>query len=510
MLGNWVQETTSTSGTGIMTLVAVADQTEFIDAVAEGIVVDYAIIDDNGNKEVGRGTTGASKTLARTTVLATLVSGVYDNSSPAAITLSGSATVYLTIAAENIVDKYDAQITNHLIKTGADLRGTATDNHVNLSSGTTYTGTAAQAYDFITIGGGVDNTAIREYGTIGGGRGNILGINSNYAFIGGGYLNKVNTNAAYAVVGGGLVCIAQGSSSVVGGGESNTAKNAWSTISGGNNCITGGNYATVVGGRGNRAQHTHSVAMGGGSYTRETFDLVLGATDTITPDVLNNTIRFQGTGGNILMDGTVSTPEADIGEMLEWVDGNENNEDRIGFLVSLLKGKIKIGNENPVGIISATASLVGNAAPNKWQGIYLRDEWKRKLYDEYELLEWLGDDGRPEHVYRNSDGIFFDEYPQPTSPDGIKTIKQIPDDYNIEIIKVRRMNPDFDISRKYIPRADRKEWSIIGVNGLILARASSKIKTWKVDSLPDGTFVDGTTYNVTSKISDKIIEVFYK
>lgn len=89
---NLVKATTTTTGTGTLTLSAMTGWALFSAAYADGQVVPYAI--ENGdNKEVGLGTVGASNTLARTTVLATLVSGTYDDTSPVAISLTGNSTV---------------------------------------------------------------------------------------------------------------------------------------------------------------------------------------------------------------------------------------------------------------------------------------------------------------------------------------------------------------------------------------------------------------------------------
>lgn len=96
---NGVYETTTTSGTGTVTLSAVTGRPRFSDA-GVGALVPYAI-KDGSNWEWGMGTVGASNTLARSIVTATYVSGSYDNTSPAAITLSGSAAdVYLANIAE--------------------------------------------------------------------------------------------------------------------------------------------------------------------------------------------------------------------------------------------------------------------------------------------------------------------------------------------------------------------------------------------------------------------------
>lgn len=96
---NGIYETTTTSGTGTLTLSAVTGRPRFADAGLNALVP-YAIKDGN-NWEWGMGTASASNTLARSLVMATYVSGVYDETSPVAITLSGSAAdVYLAPNAD--------------------------------------------------------------------------------------------------------------------------------------------------------------------------------------------------------------------------------------------------------------------------------------------------------------------------------------------------------------------------------------------------------------------------
>ena len=93
---NWVQETTVTAGTGTITL-AGADTgfVAFTQVFTDQSVVVYAI--ENGdNRENGIGTfTTSGTTLARTFVRETLVGGVFDDTAPSAITLSGTSIVYL-------------------------------------------------------------------------------------------------------------------------------------------------------------------------------------------------------------------------------------------------------------------------------------------------------------------------------------------------------------------------------------------------------------------------------
>ena len=103
---NLVKEATATTGTGTLTLAALTGWARFADAYTVGQVVPYAI-ENGANKEVGLGTVGASNTLARTTVLATLVGGVYDDTSPTAITLAGESTIF----SGPLVELFDASET---------------------------------------------------------------------------------------------------------------------------------------------------------------------------------------------------------------------------------------------------------------------------------------------------------------------------------------------------------------------------------------------------------------
>ena len=103
-LANWVRQKTATTGTGTITLgsavdgyVAVGDQFADADEV-------YYTISDGFNRENGIGVyTASGTTLTRATVLETLVSGVFDNTSPTAITLSGNAVVSVTATTNGLL-----------------------------------------------------------------------------------------------------------------------------------------------------------------------------------------------------------------------------------------------------------------------------------------------------------------------------------------------------------------------------------------------------------------------
>lgn len=92
LFADLVAETTATAGTGTLTLAQLAGFARFSDRFSINDLVYYAIR-NGANWEVGKGTVGAANTLARTTPLFTLVAGVADATTPAAITLAGSSIV---------------------------------------------------------------------------------------------------------------------------------------------------------------------------------------------------------------------------------------------------------------------------------------------------------------------------------------------------------------------------------------------------------------------------------
>ena len=139
---NRVWMSTATTGTGTITLGTA--QTGYITFAQGGIAdassVTYTIIDGN-NFEVGRGTyTSSGTTLSRDTVLVSLISGT---SGTTKLTLSGTATVFITTVAE------DTQA----------LSGMFYENNITLTSNYTIT-TSKNAGTFgpVTINSGVTVT----------------------------------------------------------------------------------------------------------------------------------------------------------------------------------------------------------------------------------------------------------------------------------------------------------------------------------------------------------------
>lgn len=105
MLSNWVKATTTTTGTGTLTLSAVSGYPLPADARALGTLVQYSILASNGDKEAGIGRIAAGGTLERVAVTGTWVSGTYNGTPSAAITLpSGTHEVILGLTSASVFE----------------------------------------------------------------------------------------------------------------------------------------------------------------------------------------------------------------------------------------------------------------------------------------------------------------------------------------------------------------------------------------------------------------------
>lgn len=90
MLGNWIKQTTTSTGTGNLTLAAVTGFPQFTDQFATTDYFYYTILNDADGTpiESGIGHLSSSTLLVRDRPLATFVSGTYSDADPTAATLA--------------------------------------------------------------------------------------------------------------------------------------------------------------------------------------------------------------------------------------------------------------------------------------------------------------------------------------------------------------------------------------------------------------------------------------
>ena len=202
--------------------------------------------------------------------------------------------------------------------------------------------------------------------------------------------------------------------------------NPINSLHSGTNCST--NYAhTYAFGEGLSASNANQFLVG--SYNNNNYShwndkplMIIGAGSSSSR---RTTFISQKDTGNLLIAGNLQQNNGcDFAEYFEWADGNPNNEDRVGYMVSTDGEKLIIATtiEDCIGVVTGTGAFIGDAASVEWKDRFLRDEWGRVLTEEV----------------------------------------------NGEIKQIE--NPNYDPEREYIPRMYRKEWSPVGLVGRVYTR----------------------------------------
>jgi hypothetical protein len=190
--------------------------------------------------------------------------------------------------------------------------------------------------------------------------------------------------------------------------------------------------------------------------------------------------------GNATFAGAVTGSGADYAEYFEWQDGNPQNEDRIGYMVTLCGDKIRLANSTDelLGVVSATAMVIGDNSEWEWQGKYLFDDFGRPITEMKEdFMERRNEKGEIEKI-----SLGF-------SPHKV-------------------LNPLYDESKKYECRANRPEWSTIGLFGKLHIRDDGSCLSGcyaKVGGNGIATFsAEKTNIYVMRRVSQNVVLAFMK
>lgn len=256
------------------------------------------------------------------------------------------------------------------------------------------------------------------------------------------------------------------------------------------------------------ANGENSFSMGKGTIAKGSNQFASGAYNiedtantyaTIVGNGVNNDNRANAYtldwSGNAVFAGTVSNSGSDYAEYFEWTDGNENAEDRIGYIVTLDGDKIKKANpaDDILGIISGTMTVLGDDAAWNWRGKYLRDEFGRIQYHfvDKDIIE-------PRR-------IIDEETQKITWEDVIVGTKQV-----LQPI----INPEYNTQEQYVSRKDRKEWDAVGMLGKLYVRDDS---TCQVNGYAKcgangvaTASTEQTNMRVLKRINDNVIRVILK
>lgn len=197
-------------------------------------------------------------------------------------------------------------------------------------------------------------------------------------------------------------------------------------------------------------------------------------------------IAYLSSDGYINAKGIKAYNGADYAELLEWIDQNEEMEDRRGLFVAFDEEdskKIKIANSSDevIGIISATPSVIGNCAEMEWSKKYLTDPFGIQITQEVEISEQMLEDGTVVEAHTEIQPI---------------------------------LNPEYDPKIEYIPRAQRPEWAVVGFLGQLVVCDDGTCEVGKYCVCGEGgkaTASEGRNgWRVLERIDESHIKVFFK
>ncbi|GAB5389529.1 MAG: hypothetical protein Alpg2KO_24970 [Alphaproteobacteria bacterium] len=173
--------------------------------------------------------------------------------------------------------------------------------------------------------------------------------------------------------------------------------------------------------------------------------------------------------GDATCDGSFTGGGADYAEPFEWTDGNASKQDRIGLPVIMENGKVRVATSDDdsaqiIGVVTATPTLIGDAAPLSWQGRFLKDDYGRYELETVDVVEWEDEDGK------------LHSYAVDTIPDGLSA----PEAAERRQITRQKLNPIWDPKQPYVPRLKRDEWDAIGLLGKLRLKADSPVNpAWR-------------------------------
>lgn len=251
-------------------------------------------------------------------------------------------------------------------------------------------------------------------------------------------------------------------SSIIGGMHNNVSQ-SWRCIVTGEENIVNSSSNSAVFGYGHLVQSSTGATIIGqyGQVTNSNRAFVIGNGNTTSARANIFEVDWNG---NVTASGTITPSGADYAEYFEWADGNPENEDRRGMLVTLDGDKIVLANGDDIlGVISGCASVIGNAYDLHWCGKYATD------------------------VYG---GII-------TTPKGERIV-----------------SPDYDPNREYIPRSKRPEWSPVGLVGRLIVRDNGECKVGEFICGDNGyafpCLVGKTNIRCLKRVDETHIEVLIK
>lgn len=172
---------------------------------------------------------------------------------------------------------------------------------------------------------------------------------------------------------------------------------------------------------------------------------------------------------------------ADYCEFFEAIKEFSNKKIPRGVSVVLVGDKIRPAksDEIPFGVVSSFPIMVGNSggsdAGTSWGGKYIKDEFGNFIWESVDV--WV--------LKRDSQKVVGMKEHKLT---GLVSNGNIPEGAEIKKKLVRRVNPEYVETKKYIPRAKRSEWNMVGLLGRVkILKGQPVAPNWiKLKEVSDG------------------------
>ena len=378
----------------------------------------------------------------------------------------------------NVGRKADTTVGSYSTAEGHVTTASGNYSHTE-GSGTTASNGACHAE-------GDTTTASGNYGSHAEGCGTTASADSSHAE---GHVTTASGNYSHAegynTTASNGACHAEGDRTTASGNYGSHAEGHMTTASGDYSHAEG--IHTTASNKSSHAGGHYNVEMTTGGTMNNTkgtaFVIGNGTSDT----ALSNAFSVQFSGVVKAKSTITASTTADYAEFFEWLDGNPDNDDRVGYFVTLDGDKIRIAtNEDDyiLGVVSGEPFVLGNGDCDTWNGMFLHDEFRRTIYEP-----------APKMVEVDGEFVEVEGEFEGTRP---------------------KLNPEYDYTQKYISRFERKEWSPIGMLGVLAVRHDgTAVVNGYVTVNADGIATAceksaENAYRVIKSNTDSVVEIIFR
>lgn len=169
--------------------------------------------------------------------------------------------------------------------------------------------------------------------------------------------------------------------------------------------------------------------------------------------------------GSFWVAGANKNSGSDYAEYIrEWGDGNPEAEDRCGLFVTIKNDKLELAENGDyiAGIISGNPSVVGGSLGDQyWTGSVERDVFNRPVKEMVYEVDWVSD---------KSDNIRV--LNEPEEPEELEKKEARYICRPKKRLNRNKLSTRYNVEQKssYIKRANRPEWDIVGLIGVLPVR----------------------------------------